>query len=152
MRVAEIARQVVRDGGLVQAGGHGQLSGICTHWELWSFVQGGMTPMEALRCGTINGAKYLGLDGDLGSIEKGKLADLIIIEAGSDPTKDIRQSEDIQYVVANGEVFEANRMNRFGSRAPREPFYWEGNETGISINFSHAIGVGCGCHRGAVCP
>ncbi len=151
IRVAKIAKRVVDAGGLVQAGGHGQLSGICTHWELWSFVQGGMTPMESLRCGTINGATYLGLDGDLGSIETGKLADILIIQKGSDPTKEIRQSEDIQYVVANGEVFEANRMNRFGSRAPRTPFYWDGNESGISINFAHAIGVGCSCHRPGGC-
>lgn len=147
IRVAEIAKQVVRDGGLVQAGGHGQLNGICTHWELWSFVQGGMTPMEALTCGTINGAKYLGLDGDLGSIEAGKLADILIIKKGADPTKDIRDSEAIAHVVANGEVFEANRMNRFGSSAPRSPFFWENGQTGISIDFTGALGVGCSCHR-----
>ncbi len=151
IRVAEIAKQVVDAGGLVQAGGHGQLSGICTHWEMWSFVQGGMTAMEALRCGTINGATYLGLDGDLGSIESGKLADVIIIQKGSDPTKNIRHSEDIQYVIANGEAFEANRMNRFGSRSPRVPFYWDGNESGISIDFAQAIGVGCSCHRTGGC-
>ncbi|MCG8648811.1 MAG: amidohydrolase family protein [Pirellulales bacterium] len=151
IRVAEIAKQVVEDGGWVQAGGHGQLNGICTHWELWSFVQGGMTPMQALRCGTLHGAKYLGLDGDLGSIEEGKLADILIMESGSDPTKEIRDSENIQYVIANGEVYEANRMNRFGSRAPRPPFYWDGNATGISIDFSGAVGVGCSCHRPGPC-
>lgn len=147
IRVAEIAKQVVDDGGLVQAGGHGQLSGICTHWEMWSFVQGGMTPMEALRSGTLHGAKYLGLDGDLGSIETGKLADLIMIKKGADPTENIRDSEKIQLVIANGNVYETNRMNRFGARAPREPFYWEGNPSGISINVTGTLGVGCSCHR-----
>jgi Tol biopolymer transport system component/imidazolonepropionase-like amidohydrolase len=148
MRVAEIAKQVVEQGGLVQAGGHGQLSGICTHWELWSFVQGGMTPMQALTCGTINGAKYLGLDGDLGSIAPGKLADLIIYQKGADPTKQIRDTEKIQYVIANGETYEANRMNRFGSRAPRPPFYWQGQESGMTLQsnlMDH--GVGCSCFR-----
>ena len=114
MRVAEIAKQLVDQGGLVQAGGHGQLNGICTHWEMWSFVQGGMTPLEALTCGTLHGAKYLGLDGDLGSVEAGKLADLIIYQKGADPTRNIRDSEKIDNVIANGEIFEANRMNRFG--------------------------------------
>ena len=148
MKVAEIARQVVEQGGLVQAGGHGQLNGICTHWEMWSFVQGGMTPMQALMCGTINGAKYLGLDGDLGSVETGKLADLVIFQKGADPTANIRDSERVQYVVANGEIYEADRMNRFGSREPRRPFYWQNDGAGITLR-SNVLehGVGCSCLR-----
>ena len=145
IRVAEIARQVVDQGGLVQAGGHGQLNGICTHWEMWSFVQGGMTPMQALRCGSLLGAKYLGLDGDLGSIKAGKLADLIVFEAGADPTKEIRDSERIQYVMANGRMFEARRMNELGANAPRQPFYWEQAGHGVSLSLPRV--TGCGCQR-----
>lgn len=146
IRVAEIARQVVEQGGLVQAGGHGQLNGVCTHWELWSFVQGGMTPMQALRCGTINGAKYLGLDGDIGSLDVGKLADLIVIEEQADPTIDIRDSEKIEYVMANGRVFLANRMNELGSSEPRAPFYWEQQGYGgVSATLPRV--QSCGCQR-----
>ncbi|KAA5545540.1 amidohydrolase family protein [Roseiconus nitratireducens] len=147
IRVAEIARQVVEQGGLVQAGGHGQLPGICTHWEMWSFVQGGMTPMQALQCGTINGAKYLGLDGDLGSLEAGKLADVIVLRSGADPSKNIRDSEKVQYVIANGQVFEADRMNRFGDAAPRPPFFWD-QAGGISSTVPADDAFGCSCHRG----
>jgi imidazolonepropionase-like amidohydrolase len=145
IRVAEIARQVVDQGGLVQAGGHGQLNGICTHWELWSFVQGGMTTMQALRCGSLLGAKYLGLDGDLGSIKPGKLADLIVFEEGADPTLEIRDSERIQYVMANGRMFDARRMNELGAVEPRRQFYWEQAGHGVSLSMPRV--QGCGCQR-----
>lgn len=144
IRVAEITKQVVDDGGLVQAGGHGQMNGICTHWELWSFVQGGMTPMESLRSGTIHGAKYLGLDGDIGSLEKGKLADLLVFEADADPTKEIRDSQKIQFTIANGRLFEAATMNEIDGENPPE-FFWEKSGQGISFPL---LGLpGCGCQR-----
>jgi Tol biopolymer transport system component/imidazolonepropionase-like amidohydrolase len=145
IKVAEIARQIVDDDGLVQAGGHGQLNGMSTHWELWSFVQGGMTPMQSLRCGTINGAKYLGLDGDIGSLEVGKLADIVVIQRGYDPTEEIRHTEKVEYVVANGRIFDARQMNELGSPEPRRPFYWHLGGHGISGDLPRS--TGCGCHR-----
>ena len=147
IRQARIARRVVDNGGMVQAGGHGQLQGMDTHWEMWAMVQGGMTPMEALRCGTLFGAKYVGLDGDLGSLEAGKLADLIVIEKGSDPTKDIRHSERVHYVVANGRLFDARTMDELTKkgRLKRKPFYWENLKSGISALPAGFVGCeGCG--------
>ncbi len=149
IQVAGIARQVVADGGLVQAGGHGQLNGLCTHWELWSFVQGGMTPLEALRCGTLRGAQYLGLDQDLGSLRVGKLADVIVIEAGCDPTSNIRDSERIQYVVANGHLFDARTMDEFGAPQPRPPFFWQTAPFGMSTPLPRVPGCEC-CRPGGM--
>jgi imidazolonepropionase-like amidohydrolase len=130
IQVAQIAAQVVRDGGLVQVGGHGQLAGMASHWELWSFVQGGMKPMESLECGTIKGARYLGLDADLGSIEPGKLADLIVFERGADPTKEIRDSEKIGMVMANGRLFDAATMGCISEPEIVAPHFYfhEGNQ------------------------
>ena len=86
-------------------GAHGQLQGLGVHWELWALGgPGAMTPHEALRAGTLSGAQYLGLADDLGSVEQGKLADLIILN--SNPLDDIHNSVDIHFVIKNGEVWE----------------------------------------------
>lgn len=126
IRQAALAKQIYDIGETVHAGGHGQLPGICTHWEMWMFEQGGMTPMEALRSGTMHGARYLGLDKDIGSLEVGKLADIIVIQKGKDPTADIRDSEFIQYTVANGLVYDASNLNIVAPvERARKPFYFE---------------------------
>jgi Tol biopolymer transport system component/imidazolonepropionase-like amidohydrolase len=122
---ARATKMVLDAGGKVQLGAHGQLQGLGAHWELWMLVQGGMTPMEAIRCATLYGAQYLGLDGDIGSLEPGKLADLIVME--KNPLENIRNSESIRYVMQNGRLFDAATMNQVGSHpVTRAPFYWEG--------------------------
>jgi imidazolonepropionase-like amidohydrolase/Tol biopolymer transport system component len=122
--IAQGAKQVVDEGGAVLLGAHGQLQGLAAHWELWMLEQGGMTPMEALRAATIDGARYLGLDGELGSIETGKLADLIVLEGN--PLEDIRQSESIQLVMLNGRLYEARTLNEVGNHPrTRRPFWFE---------------------------
>jgi len=124
---AKAARAIVEAGGKAQIGAHGQLQGLGAHWELWSFVQGGMTPMDAIRCATLYGAQYIGLDDDLGSLEPGKLADLIVME--KNPLENIRNSESIRYVMLNGRLYDAATMNEVGTRtARRAPFFWEGGK------------------------
>lgn len=96
------------NGGGPTLGAHGQLAGLAAHWEMWMFVQGGMTPHEALRAATIDGAWYIGLDQDLGSIKVGKLADMILFS--QDPTTDIRKTESISTVIQNGRVYDARTL------------------------------------------
>ncbi len=126
--IARGAKAIQDAGGLVTLGAHGQMQGLGAHWELWMFVQGGMTEVEALRVGTLNGARYLGLDGDVGSLEVGKLADLVVLN--ENPVDSIRNSESVNMVMVNGRLFDED-MNEIGNR-PRErmPFYWERTPAG----------------------
>jgi imidazolonepropionase-like amidohydrolase/Tol biopolymer transport system component len=122
--IAQGAKQIADAGGSVQVGAHGQLQGLGAHWELWMLQQGGMTPMEALRAATSDAARYLGLDGDLGTLEKGKLADLIVLDRN--PLENIRHSESLAMVMLNGRLYDAKTLNEIGpTPRPRLPFWFE---------------------------
>lgn len=122
--IAEGCKQLFDAGVRVNLGAHGQREGLAAHWELWMFEQGGMTPHEALRSATLSGAEYLGMDGDIGSIEAGKLADIAIIRG--DVLTDLRKTKDVHWTVINGRVFDADTMNQvFPTAMQREPLYFE---------------------------
>ena len=124
IRNAEVAKRLSDAGVSVQLGAHGQREGLGAHWELWMFAQGGMTPLEALRSATLRGAQYLGMDKDIGSLEPGKLADLVILSAN--PLEDIRNSTSIDQVVLNGRVYDGKTMNEAGAKPQKhEPFFWQ---------------------------
>jgi imidazolonepropionase-like amidohydrolase/Tol biopolymer transport system component len=112
-----------RAGVPVAIGAHGQQQGLGSHWEMWSFARGGMTPIEALRTATVTPAEMYGFS-DLGTLERGKLADLVILDA--DPTQDIRNSDKIDRVMLNGRLYEAATLNEVvtGDRR-RQPYFWE---------------------------
>lgn len=126
-RVAAQAAKIIRAGGRVGVGSHGQLQGLGYHWELWALASGGLTPYEALRAATLQGAEMIGVAQDVGTVTPGKLGDLVVLDA--DPLKDIRHSDDIVYVVKNGEVFAGDTLDRvWPVSEPLPEQWWQGLE------------------------
>jgi Tol biopolymer transport system component/imidazolonepropionase-like amidohydrolase len=123
IEVAQSAKKFLDAGGSVQLGAHGQLQGLGAHWELWSIGQGGISNHEALRCATQRGAWYTGLGDELGSLEPGKLADVIVM--AKNPLDDLHNSTTLVYVVKNGELFDANTLDELYPVAVHRPdFFW----------------------------
>lgn len=121
--ISNSAAKVVRAGGHVCLGSHGQMQGLGAHWELWNIQSGGMTPLEAIRCATLFGAQAIGLQQDVGSLEPGKLADLMILD--KNPLDDIHNTNTIKYVMKDGEMFEGDTMNEVWPEAkPLGKMYW----------------------------
>ncbi len=121
--IARGARDVVRAGGIVGLGSHGQQDGPAAHWELWMLRSGDMTNHEALRIATLMGAESIGYGKDLGSLEVGKVADLLVLDAN--PLDDIRNSMAIRYVMKGGALYEGATLNQVWPVA--KPFpkpYW----------------------------
>jgi len=121
---AQVAK-ISRAGGLIGVGSHGQLQGLGYHWEMWMLATGGMTPLEVLRCATLNGAKIIGRPQDLGSLEPGKLADLVILD--KDPLADIHNTNSIHWVMKNGELYEGDTLNQVWPEQKKlGPLYFQG--------------------------
>jgi imidazolonepropionase-like amidohydrolase len=123
LNVARAATALQRAGVPINIGAHGQREGLAAHWEIWTLAKGGMTPLEAIRAATLNGAKYLGFDKDIGSLEVGKLADLVIVDA--DVLADIYKSDRVSQVMLNGRLYDSATMNEVGATPKaRKPFFF----------------------------
>jgi len=121
---AEFMKDLVEAGGLAGVGSHGQLQGLGFHWELWSVASGGMKNHDALKVATSLGAEALGLDGDLGSLEAGKLADILILSAN--PLEDLRNTNTLTHVIKNGRVYNADSLDEvWPTEKKAETFNWQ---------------------------
>lgn len=111
-KAADAAR-FVGQGGLLAVSSRGVLQGLGFHWELWATQSGGLSPHDALRAATWSGASVLGVQNDLGSLEPGKLADLVVL--AGDPLQDITNTNTVRYVMKHGRLYEAASLRRIES-------------------------------------
>ncbi|MDQ8154213.1 MAG: amidohydrolase family protein [Gemmatimonadota bacterium] len=116
---AEDVARTVKAGGRIGVGSHGQLQGLGMHWEIWLLQSGGLPTHDALRAATIVGAEAIGLGQDLGSLEAGKLADIIVLD--KDPLVNIRNTNTLSHVMVNGRLFDASTLDETYPRERKLP-------------------------------
>ena len=121
-RIAEGAAKILRAGGYIGMGCHGQLDGLGCHWEMWALASGGMTPLEVLRVATWDGAHAIGMDKDLGSLEAGKLADLVVLDGN--PLQDIHNTNTVHYVMKNGRLYDGETLDEVYPGTRKLPAMW----------------------------
>ncbi len=121
-RIADSAIDIQRAGGKVGVGSHGQFQGLAYHWEMWMLGSGKATPMETLKAATIDGAHIIGHEQEVGSIEPGKFADLVVLN--SDPRADLKNTADIHRVMVNGRLYNDDTLDEEWPRQKALPSLW----------------------------
>jgi hypothetical protein len=119
---AEQLKKWMDAGGQAGLGSHGEIQGLGTHWELWMMASGGLDNHTALQMATIMSADAIGLAGDIGSLEVGKLADLQILN--TNPLDDLENSVDIEYIMKNGRLYEGATLDEVWPRQQELPTQW----------------------------
>jgi hypothetical protein len=120
--LAQGVADIIAEGGYGAVGAHAQQNGIGTHWEVWMMAEA-LGTMGALEVASVHGAHFLGLSEDLGSIETGKLGDLIVLN--SNPLDDIRNTADIRYVMKGGRLYDGDTLDEVWPDArPYGDHFW----------------------------
>ena len=124
--LAQAMADIIKEGGYGAVGSHGEQHGIAPHWEVWMGASA-LGNMGALEVATMHGAIFLGADKDLGSIEVGKLADLMILN--TNPLENIKNTTDIKWVMKGGKLYDAMSLDELWPKAtPFGPYYWVNND------------------------
>jgi Tol biopolymer transport system component len=123
---ARDALNIQRAGGAVGLGSHGEIQGLGYLWEMELFASGGAKPIEVLKAATLGSAEVIGRSNDIGSLETGKLADLLIFDA--DPLTDITNVEKLGWVMKHGRLYDAATLDEVWPRQRRLPPLWFAQE------------------------
>jgi Tol biopolymer transport system component len=121
-KVAAGAAKIARAGGLVAVGSHGNDPGLGFHWEMQAYAAGGMTPMEVLHAATMGSAETIGRQSEIGSLEAGKFADLVILDRN--PLEDIHNTLSLRQVMKNGRLYDADTLRETWPRTRPAPEPW----------------------------
>ncbi len=116
------SNELLKAGGRVALGGHGEMQGLSNHWEMKLMNDGGMLPHDILKVATLFGAETLGLEKELGSLEVSKLADLVILD--KDPLENIRNTTTIKYVMKNGKLYDGGNLDEVWPEEKKLPEMW----------------------------
>lgn len=134
--IAAQANKLIQAGGKVGIGSHGQLQGLGYHWEMWSLASGGTKPIDVLRAATTMGADALGHGKNVGSIEAGKFADLVVLDAN--PLENIMNTNTVRYVMKNGRLYDGNSLAEvYPRQKPLAKGWWTDANTVGSSQHDH---------------